>query len=443
MSPTSVRTLSDLHPREHETLQEAYDIAVKEAGQTGGLMVPATVFRQGKRFMFTTAIPMNQLDKRREHNSAPDRGTIEEVEGSRNRPIDMGHVTAIAEYVSDNLSRTFILPPATINIADNVRIHMVKMESDMPWVTTMAFLVIPASARFAISDGQHRVESFDKTQGLIKTDKEKQRLFDSSSLAVMITLEDTDEQAHQDFADCARTKPVVPSQLAVYDRRNPANGLVLDVIKDVKLFNGKIDATSKNLSGKSAALFLTNTIRQVVKVFLAGDYGLNDDRFNVISKTELEYTDSPKYKALRDRIVSFYRGTTESIPVFKEIATLQPEHWKTAVPAYREKGFICLTAAGLTMLARMWYDIENDPTEKNNLDTYVSRLGSIDWSKDAQFWKDCGVVSADGKRVSTGHKNIQAGARAIERAVGYEPIIRADESETSDETDERPDVVQV
>jgi hypothetical protein len=291
----------------------------------------------------------------------------------------------------------------------------------LPWVNAVAFLVIPPSVRFAISDGQHRVESFDRVHRLLGRDKEKTELFDLSSLAVMITLEDDSDQAHQDFADCAKTKPVVPSQLAVYDRRNPANGLVLDVIRDVALFRGKIDATSKNLSGKSSALFLTNTIRQVIKVFLAGDYGLNDERFEAIAKEELVFTDSPKYKAMRERIVDFYRKVTDAIDVYKEIASLQPDTFKTTIPAYREKGYICLTGTGLTMLARMAYDIENDDNERQNLDRYIAQLGSIDWNKEARFWKDATVVSEDGKRVSTGHKNIQAGARAIEAAVGYEP----------------------
>ena len=52
---------------------------------------------------------------------------------------------------------------------------------------------------------------------------------ETDGIGVMITCETNIDQIHQDFADCSKTKPLPPSQLAVYDRRNPANKLVIDL----------------------------------------------------------------------------------------------------------------------------------------------------------------------------------------------------------------------
>ena len=58
------------------------------------------------------------------------------------------------------------------------------------------------------------------------------------------TFESDLTQIHQDFADCSRAKALPPSLISAFDRRNPANGIVLDLTEEVPVFNDKIDATS-------------------------------------------------------------------------------------------------------------------------------------------------------------------------------------------------------
>ena len=70
---------------------------------------------------------------------------------------------------------------------------------------------------------------------------EDRDLFYEHSVSIMITFENDNAQVQQDFADCSKTKKLQASLISAYDRRNPANGLVLDLIDNVALFNDKID----------------------------------------------------------------------------------------------------------------------------------------------------------------------------------------------------------
>src|SRR5208283_2059160 len=100
-------------------------------------------------------------------------------------------------------------------------------------------------------------------------------------ISVMITMEGSLDQIHQDFADASKTKALPKSQLAAYDRRNPANGMVIDLLERCPIFMGKIDSTSKTLSKNSTKLFLTNQVRQMVKELLVGQYAMHDAVFEV------------------------------------------------------------------------------------------------------------------------------------------------------------------
>ena len=88
--------------------------------------------------------------------------------------------------------------------------------------------------------------------------------FGSDAVAVMVTCETDADQVHQDFADCSKTKPLPPSQLAVYDMRNPANRIVLEAAEKCPIFREKIDATSKTLGKHSTLLFLANHVRRFI-----------------------------------------------------------------------------------------------------------------------------------------------------------------------------------
>ena len=134
----------------------------------------------------------------------------------------------------------------------------------------------------------------------------------TDGVAVMITCETDNAQIHQDFADCSKTKALPPSQVAVYDLRNPANRLVRDVEQQCPLFKAKIDATSVTLSKNSTALFLANQLRQFVKTWLVGSYQYADAAFE--ARTRELLPDDETYAKTLGAFVDYVKYLTSVIP---------------------------------------------------------------------------------------------------------------------------------
>jgi DNA sulfur modification protein DndB len=234
--------------------------------------------------------------------------------------------------------------------------------------------------------------------------------FASDAVAIMITCETDLNQIHQDFADCSKTKPLPPSLLAVYDRRNPANRLVSDLERMCPLFKGRIDPTSKTLSKKSTFLFLANQLRQLVKELLAGSYALADldfekravellgheEQYNAAVQKFVEYinylTGFTKDSAAGDDNAASNWTTNPSIPaipVWREIAKLPVGTLEISqVPVKREEGWICLSATGLNLIGRIGHKLFTNAELATKWRSYADKLGqSVDWKRDAPIWQ--------------------------------------------------------
>jgi hypothetical protein len=228
----------------------------------------------------------------------------------------------------------------------------------------------------------------------------------------MITCETELNQIHQDFADCSKTKPLPPSLLAVYDRRNPANRLVSDLERMCPLFKGRIDPTSKTLSKKSTFLFLANQLRQLVKELLAGSYALadadfekralellgQDDQYNVALQKFAEYinylTGFAKDQDTSGEITAVRwqpDSSIPAIPVWREVAKLPPGSLEISqIPVKRDEGWICLAATGLNIIGRIGHKLFTNAEHEKNWKQYAAKLGDpqvIDWKRGAAIWQ--------------------------------------------------------
>lgn len=402
----------------HENLDEAVSAATKFAGSTGGYASPCVLFRQGKRTMVAAAIPFKIVIDKLISKSAPEKGTVEQVRDAKNRPEASDHSESIANYISENVNGKFILPPLTLNVSETLFVHAQGYKKGEEPPTKNGMLILPMSAKIDITDGQHRRSGI--TRAYERLDRETQILLDTSSVAVMITMEADNAQVHQDFADCSKTKPLPPSQLAVYDRRNPANAMVMDIIEMVPLFTGKVDSTSAKLSKKSPAPFLANQVRQVVKVFMTGAYGASEIEFEDKVKKNLKSGNSAEYTATRDTLIAFLQEAIAEISVLKEISAMPVDLMKTRIPAMREEGWVAMSATGINMIARVAYLMmrDNEPNWKE----YARKLGKIDWRRTAEIWRG-NVVSDDGSRILTAHKAFRMGVEAILKEIGWTPKV--------------------
>jgi DNA sulfur modification protein DndB len=417
------------------TLEDAGAAAGKEAANTGALSIPVVAFRQGKRTVATGALPMSWVRNRLESRSAKSakkRGSMHDTEAAWNRPEIPEHSQAIARYIVENYNKAYIIPPLSLNIQHRVHLYI----PDYPSEFLPGYLVIPGSAKLAITDGQHRKTGI--SLAMDQMDEAGAAIFGSDAVSVMITCETDLNQIHQDFADCSKTKPLPPSLLAVYDRRNPANRLVSDLERMCPLFKGRIDPTSKTLSKKSTFLFLANQLRQLVKELLAGTYATADAEFEkraveLLGQEEQYNAAVQKFVEYINYLTGFIRDTAtgeegpgwkpdpsiRAIPVWREIAKLPVGTLEISqVPVKREEGWICLTATGLNIIGRVGHKLFTNAELKNNWTQYAARIGdpqTIDWRRGAEMWQG-NIIQ--GNKLLTQQVPVRRAYQLVEQAIG-------------------------
>jgi DGQHR domain-containing protein len=394
-------------------LGEAQMLAGQEVTSTIGYPIPVVIFTQGERINLTGALPFSFIETRLEVRSAKKKASIAETTESMNRPVNQEHADAIGEYIIENRDKKYILPPMTLNVQQSTNLYVVNYPSELK----TGFLVVPATAFLSITDGQHRRLGIQEAlEKLPESEKIKLR---TDSVAVMITCETDINQIHQDFADCSKTKPLAPSQLAVYDRRNPANRLVLDLEKNCLLFRGKVDATSKTLGMKSTSIFLTNQIRQLVKTLLVHNWQMADlDFTRKVQKMLYNDIDETVYDGELKKMIGYINFLTENIPVWKEISELKPGVTMNIIPTRRAEGWVCLSVVGLLILGTIGHELFRN--QETDWKSYAKKLAEIDWRKTGDLWKE-NIISAG--KILNQQKHIREATRLAREAIGWDPSL--------------------
>ena len=110
--------------------------------------------------------------------------------------------------------------------------------------------------------------------------------------------------------------------------------------------------------------------------------------------------------------MAFLTAAVDAVPLLKDVSAMTPDLMKTRIPALRDEGWVCLSATGLNMLARLGFEMmgDNEPKRKE----YIARLSMVDWKRTAPIWRG-NPVSEDGNRISTAHKSMRAGVEGVER----------------------------
>jgi len=396
--------------KKYPTLQEAQSQAGAEVANTGGFSIPVVSFKQGQRVMLTGAIPIAWMKGRLEQKSAEKgRGSLQDTRTALNRPENPEHSRAIANYLRSNYSKKYIIPPLTLNVQQSVQLYTVDYTSEF----LAGFLVIPATAKLSITDGQHRRSGI--ITALEEMEPNESMEFGRNAVAVMISCEADTSQIHQDFADASKTKPLPPSLLAVYDLRNPANRLVADLESSCALFKGRIDSTSKSLSKRSTYLFLANQVRQMVKELLTGSYAIADVQFGQRASEHLSTEEH--YNEVLTKYSEFVNYLSNRITVWAEIAKVKPGSLEASrIPALREEGWVCLTATGLNLIGRIGHELFTHHTDVWK--SYCDKLGEINWRKTASIWQG-NIIQ--GAKIQTQQTPLHGAFKAICSVIGLNP----------------------
>jgi len=281
---------------------------------------------------------------------------------------------------------------------------------------------VPFTVKFSVTDGQHRKKALDDLfKELSPEDYDDLK---DDGIPVMITIENDLDQIHQDFADCSKTKPLPKSLIAVYDKRNPANGLVLDLINSCPLFTNKVDATRANLSKKSTKLLLVSQVRAFVKELTGSGSAAGDTDFE--TRMEEKYIDANTkvFKEDFERFKSFINELTEKLDVLKNVATLTGEGvTMSKIPELRGQ-YLILNSAGLNIVGRVASVLFQNEATKEQITNTIEELAKIDWLKSGSIWQG-GIVTegSKGLKISTSNSAIKKSFEKLSETIKLDEII--------------------
>lgn len=387
-----------------DSLDEAQLKASKDSVNTSGTVIPGILFRQGGRHCFSAALSMAQVMDKLDIRAAEKMATAKQVGDATNRPTDPTHVKTISEYIKANVSSKYIIPPLTLNVQQTMRVF----SSSRVAATSVAYAVLPSTAKLQITDGSHRKKAI-YTAYAEMSDEERENFFEHS-VSVMITFEGENAQVQQDFADCSKTKLLPPGLIAAYDRRNPANGLVLDLIDAIPLFYDKIDSTSKTLSKNSNMLFLVNHIKAYVKELLVGDWAMANAAFDKKALTQIKSRNTQDYSDNLEKFISLTKRFVEVIQPWQDLENLPRGTERMKIAAKRNEGWISMTAVGLALLGRVGFIILRDKLSEYEQADVFTKLSKIDMRKDAEFWQ--GNIIIDG-RIATSRAPVKKAMKKL------------------------------
>jgi DGQHR domain-containing protein len=374
----TLQLTSKVHITECETFPQALSTATEEAGNTGGHAYPVVMFRQGKRISFSGALPMKRVESFLDLQRSARKGdSMDKLRAATNRPHIPEHTAAIANYIKEN-PEDYIIPGLTINVQAPINVYTAKGSSTIK----AAYMVVPDTAPASPTDGQHRAHGILKA--LEEMDPEKRASFAQDGVAFMLTCESNIEKAHQDFADCSKTKQLPPAMLTVYDLRNRANGLVIKLVDVCPVFTDKVDSTAKSIGNNSAALFTTNQVRQMVKALLTGDFAMADGTFAESAKQLLPTAEL--YQETLGKFEEFINYLTEHLDVWKEASQVPPGIQHAKLRQMRSRGYVCLTATGLNIIGRIGHELL--ASGASDWRQYALKLAQLDWQKSNPLWAD-------------------------------------------------------
>ena len=366
--------------------------------------------------MLSGALPIRVLTRILDYNSADKGSTAAKALNARNRPVASEHVRTIADYLRNAVKNrdNYIIPPLTLNSTRDVEIVIPDNDASV----NTGYAVFPDEAAVHITDGQHRYLAIRKVVDELRGTEDGEE-FMRASVPIMMTIESDVGQVHQDFADAGRTKPLPSSLLAVYDSRQPANAALLEICERVKLFDGRIDATSSTLGSGSQFIFLVNQIRQFVKSSLTGNATSSESGF--AKQAEAAITNADARERWITSRVAFLNVMTDIIDDWKELSELPkpggPDSAEVLAKtkAIRAQQRVPLTAAFLNALGVVSHSVLEDATSDNvdqpqledRLRDRLGPLKQVNWNRSAKIWD--GNLVVDG-RIRTQTPAIKAAA---------------------------------
>ena len=216
--------------------------------------VPATRGRMGATEYYTATLPFGAVTKL--FTFDPEKMMELTPEMRSQRELKRKRVPEIASYIMDH--EDYIFSAITVSVDSPVFFTPAAEEANI------GTLVLPLEAKYVINDGQHRVAGIEEA---LRQDPE----LASDTISVVVLPDGGLERSQQIFSDLNRTVHRTSRSLDIlYDHRLPINGITMDCLQNVPLFQDRVDKERVSLSLRSTK-FATLSGLQQANIQLLGD----------------------------------------------------------------------------------------------------------------------------------------------------------------------------
>jgi hypothetical protein len=220
---------------------------------------------------------------------------------------------------------------------------------------------------FDTTDGAHRRTQVGGIDSDNKIDPEKRTALMRNAVPATIIFESNQADSHQDFADCAKAKPLPKSLVTSFDVRDRRNGLAKALVRGCDFLGHYVDATAAfvNLSARSHRIWSLTAVRQLVGHII--------DRH-----PDGHLSDEEKMAG----VAEFFRLLSQYMPAFRTLdqarsAALPPTDMPTT-GALRERfgGDVSMRGVGMSLFALAFLYCKRYGI---SLKQMAERLGTLDW----------------------------------------------------------------
>ncbi len=216
--------------------------------------VPATRGRMGTTNYYTATLPFGAVTKL--FTFDPEKMMELTVEERTQRELKRKRVPEIANYILEH--EDYIFSAITVSVDSAVDFTPAAEGADV------GTLVLPLEAKYVINDGQHRVAGIEEA---LKQDPE----LADHTISVVVLPDGGLERSQQIFSDLNRTVHKTSKSLDIlFDHRLPINRITIDCIREVPLFEDRVDKEHVSLSVRSTK-FATLSGLQQANVQLLGN----------------------------------------------------------------------------------------------------------------------------------------------------------------------------
>jgi hypothetical protein len=343
-----------------------------------------TAFIQGKRLQFTTAMPLSTMLKVSQIDRASAGENVHHVLEHANRPRVPAHAKSLRRYFLETACKNekFVLPAFAFNFGDEVStpedapdavLIIYARENDVSANAWPALLQLPNAIKLDTTDGAHRGGEID---GILKDNNlsaDQKECLRRNAVDVKIIFERKRVDAHQDFADCAKAKPITASLIATFDVRESRNARALQLVKNVPFLTHYVDATASNinLSAGSAKIWSMSAVGGFVN-HVQGHYPPPPSTTGDLVQISLE-------EKLNGAEV-FFAELIKHVPDLNvlEASRLNPAEDAPTPATFRKKrgGHIALRGVGMSFFARGFVHAKDHGMEYADV---AERLGRVDW----------------------------------------------------------------